>query len=107
MRVDSMFYSAKLSVYEITLIIFLFAQKEPSKVIIRLLSIDEKEATNWTRHQRNACTRMLHLNKILLVGKGSGVHIDETHWFKVHKHDRRNCRKHRTWLFAVVSRNSS
>ena len=43
MRVDSMFYNAKLNVYEIKSIMFLFAQKEPSKVSIRLLSIYEKQ----------------------------------------------------------------
>ena len=43
MWVDSIFYNAKLSIYEIILIMFLFAQKIPSKVIIRLMSIDEKQ----------------------------------------------------------------
>jgi len=45
-RVDSIFYNAKLSIYEILLIMFLFVQKTLSKVIIHLLGIDDKTVTD-------------------------------------------------------------
>ena len=51
--------------------------------------------------------QVLHLIVIKLGDLGKWVQINETYWFKVLKYYRRECRKHRDWLFVVVSKDTS